>query len=820
MSHTRQTPVACLIIAAVLAIQWSSAVSADPPAPGAEHNGNAGPVTDQQVNRAIEKAVAYLWSVQRRDGRWVSRPVEKEYPCMLTAMAGYALRRAGAPHTDWRLRRAAAALQDRMTKVRTPKARSWSLLFFSSLDPAKYKLDIEGDIKFLNLKQAKTGGWTDKAPKNVKDEEDEPGPQVSPITSATTFWALSRAASVGANVFPRMGRREEDYWLGSVNADGGWGLTPSHDPESTITAAGLASLYLLYEQRYLDEALTFNGRFKARCGRDADASRPLREALLRGWDRLERDFGVHEVPDRASGDYLEPLESSPSLRLHMISRAAVASGRKRIGPHVWCRKMAQQLVRTQSVDGSWGSVHETCHGLLAMLNLRRPVLINKLVLPGDNPWHGDPRDAANLTRWLTGRSGRTVTWQSIDLTSTPDDIYDAPILLVSGHEAPTLTNVQRAKLRDFVHAGGTILAVACCSKPEFVDGCRELFATLFPEMTVGPIPEDHAVWTVRDAVSPGDDCLGFHEGCRTAIFILNNGACCAWQQNLTKRYERLFALAGNIAAYATFERGLRGRMSPYFDTSGGPAERTIALARLMHRGDWWVNPDALKHLSGTLSKRIGVGLDVKPAITAGKARRGDAKVLWLSGTRFEPFRSAGTVELKAFLAGGGTLVSSAFCGSESFDASFQAFAATLFGKNAWQRIGPDDPLITGSFAPDLARPLSGIAYRQIHGAPPPARIDCPILYGVRRAGRWIVIHSPYDIHCGVAGHNCLDCPGYTPEDAATVAANILLYAEPRETKQRPDQPKSDTAKPDVNKPTPEADTAKPNADDATRDVRD
>ena len=171
-----------------------------------------------------------------------------------------------------------------------------------------------------------------------------------------------------------------------------------------------------------------------------------------------------------------------------------------------------------------------------------------------------------------------------------------------------------------------------------------------------------------------------------------------------------------------------------------------------------------------------MGLDVRPPIRAADARRSGAGVLWLTGHTFEPFRSAGRVELKAYLAAGGTLLASACCGSEAFDASFQVFAATLFGREEWRMIDPQDPIMTGSFAPDLAKPLTGLAYRERYNAPPPSQLDWPILYGIQRDGRWVVIYSPYDIHCGVSGHNCPHCVGYTPQDAETIAGNILLYA--------------------------------------------
>jgi hypothetical protein len=96
--------------------------------------------------------------------------------------------------------------------------------------------------------------------------------------------------------------------------------------------------------------------------------------------------------------------------------------------------------------------------------------------------------------------------------------------------------------------------------------------------------------------------------------------------------------------------------------------------------------------------------------------------------------------------------------------------------------------MTGSFAPELAEPLAGLSYRERYASPPPSRMDRPILYGIKQNDRWVVIYSPHDIHCGVSDHNCLDCVGYRPEDAKTIAGNILLYAlygPPKDTQDQP-----------------------------------
>jgi hypothetical protein len=140
----------------------------------------------------------------------------------------------------------------------------------------------------------------------------------------------------------------------------------------------------------------------------------------------------------------------------------------------------------------------------------------------------------------------------------------------------------------------------------------------------------------------------------------------------------------------------------------------------------------------------------------------------------------------------------------------------MYGPDALEPIPADDPLITGRLAvgglepgnsvtsplgsdlthPRMRRsrglrfitgtssPSTGQAVSKSKAGGPPAglpRPQVPLLMGVRMPdaygdvrGRWAVIYSPLDIHCGCDGHFCIDCNGYEPGDARAIAGNILL----------------------------------------------
>ncbi|HPZ83693.1 MAG TPA: DUF4159 domain-containing protein, partial [Thermogutta sp.] len=52
----------------------------------------------------------------------------------------------------------------------------------------------------------------------------------------------------------------------------------------------------------------------------------------------------------------------------------------------------------------------------------------------------------------------------------------------------------------------------------------------------------------------------------------------------------------------------------------------------------------------------------------------------------------------------------------------------------------------------------------------------PELEGIRLEDRWVVIFSPYDLSCALERQQAIGCRGYSPEDAARIGINVLLYS--------------------------------------------
>ena len=142
--------------------------------------------------------------------------------------------------------------------------------------------------------------------------------------------------------------------------------------------------------------------------------------------------------------------------------------------------------------------------------------------------------------------------------ATVEDLLQAPILYLNGHEAPEFTGDAKKSLREYVDQGGFIMAEACCSRPEFDRGFRALVAELFPEDAdpLRPLAEDHAVWRSRHELIPEVHPLwGVEHGCRTVVIYTPEDLSCYWNQAESQPANpavlKALKVGQNIVDYAT-----------------------------------------------------------------------------------------------------------------------------------------------------------------------------------------------------------------------------------------------------------------------------
>ena len=178
-------------------------------------------------------------------------------------------------------------------------------------------------------------------------------------------------------------------------------------------------------------------------------------------------------------DYVDPLMdrrwSETALKLG-TNIAAYATGKE---------QLVDKLTRIELPEavGAAGQPEEVPRGAVRMA---------RLVHSGD--YNADPHAMVNLAGLLRDKANVDVVAKAKHLRATDEEIYDYPVLFMTGHHAFTLSDEEIAALRKYLQRGGFLFADACCGRKEFDAGFREMARRLFPGGGLKPLAADHPLY--------------------------------------------------------------------------------------------------------------------------------------------------------------------------------------------------------------------------------------------------------------------------------------------------------------------------------------
>lgn len=152
---------------------------------------------------------------------------------------------------------------------------------------------------------------------------------------------------------------------------------------------------------------------------------------------------------------------------------------------------------------------------------------------------------------------------SVKLASS--EIFNFPILVMTGEGEFTLLEQERENLRNFIERGGFLLASAGCSSDEWDRSFRKEMATVFASRELKPLGQEHLVFhTVYDVEKleakhgTPKPLLGIHFGTRLGVLYsqdgLNDtsntqGCCCCGGNEITNAEE----INVNILVYSLLQ---------------------------------------------------------------------------------------------------------------------------------------------------------------------------------------------------------------------------------------------------------------------------
>jgi protease-4 len=551
----------------------------------------------KEVNEAVARAVKYLYDVQQ-DSNWemVGAPagdgkadVRGKQWGGLTAIATYALLAAGENPQDERLAKAINWLLDndqiQGTYAVGLRAQVWQFLPEKHPQRTKIKAAIKRDRDILAAGMHQKGDTTGFYGYYPGDEGyDRSNSQYGLLG----MWAVEQA---GAEVPRKYWEVQNDAWIKAQHQDGGWNYNGDGDSKATMSAAGIATLFIT--QDYLLDVR-----------RDCQGN-TFNQNIEMGMAYMDRHVNV--------------LLGGNFYGMYGVERIGVAGGRKYFGSVDWYAAGADFLVKNQGGDGAWGGeddngnarkIPNTCFSLLFLTRGRAPVLMNKLDYSNpakegkETGWNQRPRDMANFCRWMTRNlDGRFTNWQIVNLRARPEELHDAPILYMAGSEAFNMPKEDAEKLKLFVEQGGLILGNADCGNAKFVRSFTALGAQLFNnefrelELTHPLLSGQQfnaSKWKQRPRV------LALGNGVREQMILVpRDDLSKAFQTRSDRTKEELFQLSANIFLYLVRERpmGYKGETYVVRDNPEAKADREIKLARLEYPGNWNPEPGGWRRLA-------------------------------------------------------------------------------------------------------------------------------------------------------------------------------------------------------------------------------
>ena len=709
--------------------------------------------SDAAVKAAIDKAAKFLWSQQQDDGSWPGHGGEK-YVTGPGAMAIYALLESGVNPQEAKMLKGLAWLErtpDQKTYCLGMRANAWEVANRTTKD--KYKEILKSDIRRV-IESSQDGSFhydTDGSPKKNGDN------------STSQFGLLAMWAGSLNDIAIRSGvwKKCMDHWMRTQSPEGGWDYRGVGN-KPTMTAAGIASMYVCVDNLYAQT-------FVKKPARPKDF--PALMSIQKGVNRLDKTFkswaGGH-------GNYY----------MYGIERVGLACGYKYFNGTDWYKSGAAHLLRTQKGDGSWGEVYATAFSMLFLIRGQHPVLFNKLMYDGD--WNNRPRDLAALTRWMSKEYERTLNWQIVDLKMPIQDWHDAPILVITGSKAPTFSDSNVSKLRNFVLQGGTILSIteSTFGGGPFSAAMRKIYEQMLPDHKLKLLPKGHELYSRKVYYNLPYEALKFEvvsNGVRPLIIHTDKDIAARWQAGvITTESAPHFKAATNISRYVAGQLyNLRHRGVSHWPADRGAAtSKTIRISRLKHSGNWNPEPMADKALAIKMKNRAKVKLEIGGPIAITDLPSAGVKLALMTGADAVTFSAAEKSALKTFVEGGGTVLIDVAGGNGRLYGGVKPFARsvrdTLKGMFPGRRNKPRQLAYSSPLYGVGGNNIKSVSFRQHTHLVISERY--PQISAIMVGGRPGILFSELDLTAGLVGYPSLAVDGYTPDSAFRIVRNIILYA--------------------------------------------
>ena len=312
------------------------------------------PVTQVDIDRAIQRATRFILSRQELDGSW--KPDEGKYISGQTGHCLYTLLKAGVPLSHPSIERGISFL--RAHPPEWTYGIACCLLAVHTADPVRFLPEITEWTAAL-LERRGTGfsyPGTERFPNYAED------------LALTQYGALGLrvAEASGLSIDHRIWQSLITYTLNVGNDDGSFSYHKGREHTGSMTAAGITVLQIARE------ALLARKRMGIR------EERQIQERMQVGFEWLGEHLRMDRNPDsRAESDDAGHMTRWALYYLYGLERVGGLTGVRSFGDRSWYKEASEFLVRSQGDKGQWATPHGephpgTCFGVLVLKRATAP----------------------------------------------------------------------------------------------------------------------------------------------------------------------------------------------------------------------------------------------------------------------------------------------------------------------------------------------------------------------------------------------------------------------------------------------------------------
>ncbi len=761
------------------------------------------PPTQQEVDKAVDRAIKALYERHKPDLMWENQPYAKRDPKQRwgvndgqwggqTSIVTYALLAAGEdPGQNPKLQASIDGLaQANLNGVYAigMRAQVWLNLprrpEYQQAMAREYDLLVEAIQGNDVAKRSSLGANKDRSVGLFDYLLEETTRVDLSVTQygVLGFWA---AAQYGAQVPPGFWKEMEDGWIRWQQENGMWayGGNPNekHPGSVALTTAGVASLFITND--YLRSTVNCNGN-------------QINPAIVRGLDFIARHMPMLLGFEKAPNDVVKRqanVEAHTLYTLYGIERIGVASGRKYIGGIDWYAEGARYLLKKQNSNGTWGSPYDTAFAILFLVNGRQPPAVTKLAYADDanqrrSAWNQRSRDAANLAAYIEFTDERKVNWQTYQFGSNDNvddvvkELHDSPLAYLAAGGELALRPDDMEALKRYIDTGGLLLINADCNDRGVANQARKLGDELFGDRGYEwrRLPDDHPIYRTQkfnlQDVRRKPELLGLSNGVRELIVIAPDDPARAWQLRDVSK-EGPMELGVNLYLYGVgnLPQAPRGVIPLVDKNDAVKTTRDVRVGRIKYDGNWNPEPAGWDRLAAVMHNEHKANLTVAE-VDPMAASLAEYDVLHLTGADTFNLPEGAADKLKAYVEAGGTLLVDAAGGNAAFIDSAEKLLRSAFAAEANSLSEPlptSHPVYNAAGEPINDVGFTLFARRTVGGA------NKPRLRGISFENRLGVIFSHEDLTNGLVGSNVGGVMGYAPEDATRLTAAALLHAADR-----------------------------------------